>query len=239
MKQAITGALALLALCTFGAGVRADEAEVRRLLESKTGGRVHSVVRTPYSGLYEVQLNGDIVYADAKAAHVFVGNVFDAGTKQNLTQERLNKLSVIDFAELPLDQAVKTVRGNGKRVLATFEDPNCGYCRRLAKDIEGLDDVTVYTFLYPILSKDSRDKAQAVWCAADRAASWRDLMLDGTTPKAGRECETPIERNLLLGERLRVKGTPTIFLGNGERIPGAVPVAQLEEKIERAAAVGN
>jgi thiol:disulfide interchange protein DsbC len=223
----------------FGTAAQADEGEVKRLLEGKTGGRVHSVVKTPYSGLYEVQFNSELVYTDEKVTHVFVGNVFDPDTRQNLTQERLNKLSVIKFADLPLDQAVKTVRGNGRRVIATFEDPNCGHCKRLAQDIDGIKDVTVYTFLYPVLSPDSKDKAQAVWCAADRARTWHDLMVGGSAPKAEAGCETPIEKNLLLGERLRVKGTPTIFLSNGERIPGAVPVAQLEEKIDRAASIGN
>lgn len=239
MKHGSIRALALLAICMFAAGAHADEDEVKRLLESKTGGRVAGVVKTPYSGLYEVQFNGEIVYTDEKAAYVIVGKVFDAATRQNLTQERLDKLSVIDFAELPLGQAVKTVRGNGKRVFATFEDPNCGHCRRLVKDIDGMNDVTVYTFLYPILSQDSKDKAQAVWCAADRAQAWHDLMVGGAAPKAEAGCETPVEKNLLLGERLRVKGTPTIFLSNGERIPGVVPVAQLEEKIDQAASVGN
>lgn len=239
MKKTLVGALIALSFGLSAASVHADEASVKRAMEAKLGGKVEGVSKTSYLGLYEVRVDGQIVYTDEKADYIFAGNIIDGKTMQNITQERLRKLSAIKFSDLPLDQAVKTVRGNGKRVIATFEDPNCGYCKRMAKDLQNLTDVTIYTFLYPILSPDSVDKSKSIWCSNDRAKTWNDLMLNGTAPTAGGSCENPVDKNLALGQKLKVTGTPTIFLSNGERIPGAVPVAQLEKAIARAETGSN
>ncbi|MBI4989532.1 MAG: DsbC family protein [Rhodocyclales bacterium] len=220
-----------LALLLLAAGAaRADEASVKKSVEAWLGGKVESVRKTGLLGLYEVRVGNELMYTDEKVSLVFDGNIIDTRTRQNLTQERLNKLSAIKFSDLPLDLAVKTVKGDGRRVFATFEDPNCGYCKKLAKEMAGMENVTIYTFLLPILSRDSAEKSRAVWCAADRAKAWSDLMVNGTAPAAG-TCDAPIEKVLALAQKHNIRGTPTIFLSNGERIPGALPVAQLEQKL--------
>ncbi len=226
--------LLLIALAAFGGAAHANEAAVKQAVEAWLGGtKVDGVRKTPYLGLYEVRLGTDILYTDEKLTYIFSGHIIDGKTRQNLTQERMNKLSTIKFSDLPLELAVKTVRGDGKRVIATFEDPNCTYCKKLARDLQGMNNITIYTFLLPILSQDSVDKAKAVWCAADRAKAWNELMVNGVAPAPG-TCEAPTEKVLALGQKLGVRGTPTIFLANGERIPGFVAGAQLEQKMAQA-----
>lgn len=232
LKNLITRAL--LALLLVAGAAQADEAKVRQAIEAWLGGKTESVQKTNILGLYEVRIGSDILYTDEKVSYVFAGSIIDAKTRTNLTQERMNKLSAIKFSDLPLDIAIKTVRGDGKRVIATFEDPNCTYCKKLAKELAGMNNVTIYTFLLPILSQDSAEKSKAVWCAADRAKAWNDLMVHGTAPAAG-TCDTPIEKVMALAQKYKIRGTPTIFLSNGERIPGAIPVAQLEQKMAQAA----
>jgi thiol:disulfide interchange protein DsbC len=221
----------VLALAQSGdpAGKLTSEAIIKRTLEGRLGGvKVDAVAKTPYLGLYEVRMDSEIIYTDEKMNYIFSGNIIDAKNMQNLTEKRLRDLSSIKWDNLPLDTAVKTVRGNGKRVLAVFSDPNCPYCKRFEKDLARINDITVYTFLYPILSQDSTDKSKAVWCSADKSKAWNDLMVNGTAPAAAR-CDTPIEKNLELGRKHRVSGTPTLFFANGERVSGAVPQDQLEK----------
>ena len=228
-KQLVSCTGLAILLLTTGAA-RADEASARKALEAWMGGKVDEIKITSLLGLYEVRLGGEILYTDEKANYIITGNIIDLKTRQNLTQERLNKLSAIKFSDLPLELAVKTVRGDGKRVIATFEDPNCGYCKKLAKEMQGMSNVTVYTFLLPILSRDSAEKSRAVWCAADRSKAWGDLMVNNSMPAPG-TCDAPIEKVLALAQKYNIRGTPTIILSNGERIPGAIPVAQLEQKL--------
>ena len=231
----------LLATLLFAAGIAhaaADEATVKKNFESFVGGpAVDSVKKTPYGGLYEVVLkSGELIYTDAAVSFIVDGNVIDAKTRKNVTQARMAQLLKIDFATLPLDQAIKQVRGNGKRVIASFEDPNCGYCKRLAKDLQNLKDATVYTFLYPILSPDSTEKSKNIWCAKDKAAAWNDWMINAKAPAAAAAgCDTgAIDKNVALGQKLKVTGTPTIFTADGNRLPGAVPLAQLEQAMNQA-----
>ena len=226
----------LIAVACASTVALASEATVKKAVEaSLPGAQVEHVRKTPYLGLYEFKLGDELLYTDEKVSYIFAGNIIDPKTRQNLTQERLNKLSAIKFSELPLDLAVKLVRGNGKRVIATFEDPNCGYCRKLAKDLQGMNDLTIYTFLLPILSEDSAVKARAIWCATDRAKAWTELMVNGNEPAAA-SCDAPLDRLTALGQKLGVRGTPTIFLANGERIPGAVSAAQLDQRLAQIAA---
>ncbi|TMW70813.1 DsbC family protein, partial [Thauera sp. UPWRP] len=172
-----------------------------------------------------------LVYTDAKNSFIIDGNVIDTATRRDVTQQRMNELAAIDFSKLPLDQAVKVVKGKGTRVIATFEDPNCGYCKRLGKELEGMDDITVYTFLYPILSEDSKTKSDNIWCAKDQGKAWTDWVVSGKEP-AGSSCDTgAIARNVELGQSLRISGTPTIFLADGSRIGGYVPRAELEKAL--------
>lgn len=213
----------------------ADEASVKKAIEAKLGGnKVTSVTKTSYLGLYEVYADGQIFYTDEKITAILAGSLIDGKSMKNVTSERMQKLSAISFSDLPLELAVKQVRGDGKRVLASFEDPNCGYCKRLAKEMVKLDNVTIYTFLFPILSPDSLEKSNRIWCSADKAKAWNDWMIDGKAPTGKGDCDTaPIQKTVELGQKLAVSGTPTIFFADGTRVPGAVPIAQIEKKLDQ------
>lgn len=227
-----------LGLSLIGSVAYANEDAVRKGMEAFIGAPVvESVSRTPYAGLYEIVLkSGELVYTDEKVSFIVDGRVIDAQTRRDMTQARLNELSAIDFATLPLDQAIKQVKGNGKRVIASFEDPNCGYCKRLGKELAQMKDVTIYTFLYPILSPDSTTKSHNIWCSKDRAKAWNDWIVDAKNPSAA-ECDTAvIERNVALGQKLKINGTPTLFLANGSRIGGYVSAAELEKALAAVAA---
>ncbi|MBK1681628.1 DsbC family protein [Rhodocyclus tenuis] len=233
MLRRLSPAVLALALATaFATPVFADEPSVKKGMEAKLGTRIDSVTRTPYPGLYEVYSDGQIVYTDEKLATIFLGPLIDGKTMKNVTAERMQKLTAIRFSDLPLDQALKIVRGDGKRVFATFEDPNCGYCKRLAKEVTRLENVTMYVFLLPILSPDSLDKSKQIWCSADRSKAWADWMIDGKSPSGKGDCDTSaVQKNVELGRKLGINGTPTIFFADGERIPGAVPLAKIEQKL--------
>ncbi|MCK2087236.1 DsbC family protein [Thauera aromatica] len=227
-----------LFLATGLAGfTHAGEAEVKKGMEAFIGApAVESVARTGYGGLYEVVLkNGQLVYTDAETRFIIDGSLIDTATRLDVTQARMNQLSAIDFSTLPLEQAVKLVKGKGTRVIATFEDPNCSYCKRLAQEVARMDDVTVYTFLYPILGEDSTLKSTNIWCAKGqgRAQAWTDWMVDGKVPEKA-DCDaSAITRNVELGRSLRINGTPTIFLANGTRIGGYIPAAELEKALDK------
>ena len=210
-----------------------QEAAIKKLIEPRLGNdaKVQSVSKTPYAGLYEVRIDNDIVYTDAKAQYLFVGRVINSQTYQDYTKERIDEISRIKFSELPFEAALKTVKGKGERKIAVFEDPNCGYCKRLRNTLEGVDNVTVYTFMYNILSPDSAVKSKNVWCSANRAKAWDDWMLNGKLPASAAEsCATPNDRILALGQQMKITGTPTIFFTDGSRIPGAVDAKALEAK---------
>jgi thiol:disulfide interchange protein DsbC len=217
----------------------ASEADVRKNIQSWLGAnapKVENVRKLDGTGLYEVQIDGDLIYTDEKVSYIFVGgDVVDGKTRKSLTEERKQQLSQIKFSDLPLNLAVKQVKGNGKRVVATFEDPNCSYCRKLAKELQGVNDVTIYTFLYPILSPDSSEKAKNLWCAGDRVKAWNDLMIDGKQP-ASANCDHPTDKVTALGRKLNIRGTPTMFFADGSRVPGYMPVAMLEKALDKGSA---
>ncbi|MDP3439166.1 MAG: DsbC family protein [Azonexus sp.] len=219
----------------FGSALFADEAEIKKGMEAKLGTKVVSVTKAGYLGLYEVYADGNIFYTDEKLTAILVGGqLIDARNMKNMTDDRMKKLTAIKFSELPLERAIKHVRGDGRRVLATFEDPNCGYCKRLAKDILKLDNVTVYTFLYPILSEDSVRKSKQIWCSADRAKVWNDWMVDGKAPSGRDDCDTTaVSKNQEFGRKLNISGTPTIFFADGERVPGAMSPDRIEQKLSQ------
>ena len=234
-RLALLAGLSALFACQ---GALADEGEVRKNVEAflgKNGPKVESVRKMGTLGLYEVQVDSDIFYTDEKVTHLFLGDVLEAKTRKNLTEERKQKISQIKFSDLPLDYAIKQVKGNGKRVVATFEDPNCGYCKKLAKELVGVNNVTIYTFVLPILSPDSGEKAKNLWCASNRAKAWNDLMVDGVLP-ASTNCDHPTEKVSSLGRKLGVRGTPTLFFADGSRAPGYVPVASLEKALDAGSA---
>lgn len=220
----------------FGVQAMADETDIRKAMEAKLGTKVESVTKSGYMGLYEVYADGQLLYTDEKMTTIIVGGqLIDAKTMKNVTDERMKKLTAIKFSELPLERAIKQVRGDGKRIMATFEDPNCGYCKRLAKELLKLDNVTVYTFLYPILSEDSVRKSKQIWCSSDRAKAWNDWMIDGKAPAGREDCDTSaVTKNQEFGRKLNISGTPTMFFADGERVPGAMPLPRIEQKLSAA-----
>lgn len=209
----------------------ADEAKIRKVLQSRLPTMVvESVARSPFAGLYEVVLDGEIVYTDENAEYFFGGNIYDIRTlpPRNVTQERTNQLTAKTFVDAR-ELAIKRVRGGGGRTLFTFEDPNCSYCKALTRELAKMDDVTIYTFLMPLLSQDSVDKSLAVWCAKDRAAAWEDLMSRGIVPDNSRSCSNPLNRIAALAKRYQIQATPAIFLGDGRHIGGMRSAADIEK----------
>lgn len=211
----------------------AAEAAVKKAVEAKFPGiQLNSLKKTPYDGIYEVVANGNqIVYTDKNASYLMVGNLIDAKTQRNVTEERMRDLMRVKFDSLPLESAIKQVKGNGSRKLAVFSDPDCPYCKRLEAELEKITDVTVYTFLYPIASLHPQavDRSKAVWCAPDRNKAWDDLVKKGITPSSGTNCDNPIAKLNELGGKLGVTGTPTLIFADGMRVPGMAPAEQLEK----------
>ena len=231
--------LMLLAL-TASTVASAGEAEIKKAVEGMFNEKPTSITKSGFGGLYEVFVDGEIIYTDDKGSFVLAGgDLLDVKAKKNITRERLSKLTAIKFSDLPLESAIKTVRGKGTRVFATFEDPNCGYCKRFAKDLQKLDDITMYTFPYPILSQDSFNKSKAIWCADSRLKAWNDWMMDNVTPKGDGKCDNPIDTIVALGKKLKITGTPTVILSSGERIGGAVPVAELDKRLKEVSAAAK
>ena len=198
---------------------------------------IEEVSASPMPGLYEVRLAGaEIVYTDAQGNYLVQGQVFDTQQRRNLTEDRINKLTALNFSELPLKDAFTLVRGDGKRKLAVFVDPNCGYCKRFERDMEKIDNVTIYLFLYPILGPDSVQKSQSVWCAKDKAKTWSDWMVRNQ-PIPAAECDAAaVARNVELGRKHKITGTPTLLFTDGSRVPGALPIAEVEKLLVAATA---
>jgi thiol:disulfide interchange protein DsbC len=199
--------------------------------------QIDEVRKAEIPGLYEVRVDGtEIFYTDAKADFLIEGSLIDTRSKRNLTEERVEKLTAIKFESLPLKDAFAVVRGNGERKLAVFEDPNCGYCKRFERDLQKVDNVTIYMFLYPILGADSVEKSKAIWCAKDRGTAWLDWMLREQLPSsASGGCDaTALSRNVELGRKYKINGTPTLLFTNGSRVPGAVDAKKVEQMLAQA-----
>ena len=211
-----------------------QEAAIRKNLAERIPQfqKIDEVSKTPIEGVYEIRVNGaDIYYTDAQANYLIQGSLIDTKQKRNLTEERVDKLTAIDFKALPFKDAFTMVRGDGKRKLAVFEDPNCGYCKRFERDLQKINNVTIYLFLYPILSPDSTTKSNHIWCAKDKAKSWQDWMLRDATP-ASASCDTAaITRNVELGRKFKITGTPTLVFADGSKIPGAIGADQVEQRL--------
>ncbi|MDZ4255194.1 MAG: DsbC family protein [Sulfuritalea sp.] len=199
--------------------------------------RFGAVNTTPWPGVFEVVMGANLAYVDESGQYFLFGHLFDMKAQRDLTAERKDAQMRVDFAALPLADAVKDVRGTGARTIAIFSDPDCPYCLKLETEIKSLTDVTIYTFLMPIASlhPGARSKAIAVWCSPDRVAAWRALMLHDETSPA-RECPHPVDRNIALGERLGISGTPTLVAADGRILPGAASSAQIEAWLARATA---
>ena len=225
----------VFAAWSISAMAEATEANVKKLLQPRLGDGavIESVTKTPYAGLYEVKIGDELVYTDADAKFIMIGRLVDAQSSKDLTQARLDEINRIKFSDLPLEAALKSVKGNGKRVIAVFEDPNCGYCKRFEADLQKLDDVTIYLYLYPILGSDSTVKSKNIWCAADKNKAWTAWMLKNEVPaSANSACNTEaITRNVEIGKKFKITGTPTVIFQNGTRVPGAIPLEKLKEAI--------
>ena len=232
-KFAVATTIALSCL-----GAQADEAALRKNLAERIPQmpKIEEVTKSAMPGLFELTVSGgDIMYTDAEGNFLIQGNLIDAKARRNLTEERINKLSAVDFDTLPRKDAFSIVRGNGKRKIAVFEDPNCGYCKRFEKDLQKVDNVTISLYLYPILSADSTDKSRNVWCTKDKAKAWGDLMLRGQIPaQAAASCDTTaLARNVEFGKKYRITGTPTLLFADGSRIPGAITAEQVEVQLAK------
>jgi thiol:disulfide interchange protein DsbC len=235
MNLAASLAAAVLALSLALPAVAQDFERIKTELRKKfPEAQVDTVRKSGYGGLLEVTGGGEIFYTDEKTTFILLGSLLDTKTRENITEARLRKISAISFDSLPLESAIKIVRGNGSRRIAIFEDPNCGYCKRFEAELAKVPDLTMYVFLYPILSPESTTKSKAVWCAPDRAKAWLDLMLKDVVPANGGNCETPIDKVVVFGREKRISGTPTIFFEDGERVPGAMPLATFEKRLADA-----
>lgn len=231
----ITQLFLVFALLVLGqASVNADEASVKKAVEGAYPKfKVESVTKTPFAGLYEVFMAGQIIYTDDKMTFLIAeGRLVDPKTKKDITGERLDELTKIDFSSLPLEQAIKVVKGNGSRKLFVFSDVDCPYCKRLERnELANITDVTIYTYLYPLqqLHPDAPAKSKAIWCAPNRVAAWQDWIMNDQLPKAAsNSCPVPLEKVADLAKKIGVTSTPTLFFSNGKRMMGAQPYKEIE-----------
>jgi thiol:disulfide interchange protein DsbC len=233
------GLCAALLLVAASVPVAAQEAVIRKNLAERLPSlpKIDEVTRSPVPGWWEVRAGTDIFYTDEQGQYVFTGELLDTARRVNLTRERIDKLTAFDVPKLPLKDAITIRQGNGARKLIVFADPNCGYCKRFERDLMALKNVTIHTYLYPILGPDSTAKSRNIWCARDPAKAWRDWMVSGTqAPPAPAQCDTgALERNMELGRRHRVQGTPAVVFEDGSRAPGAIPVDEVERRLVAAA----
>jgi len=234
----LAGSLLALAACFSEAAAAASEdaalAHVRQAFTARFPSfPLEGVATTPFPGLYELHIGGELIYTNAQVDYLMQGSLIDAQSRTDLTEQRQQALNHVAFSELPLELAIRQVHGSGTRQIVLFEDPNCGYCKMLQKTLTQVDDITIYTFLFPILSEDSAIKARNIWCASNRTQVWQDWMRQGMVP-ATAECDnTPMSTLLALGKKMRVRGTPEIIFADGSQVSGALPLKALEEKLDR------
>jgi thiol:disulfide interchange protein DsbC len=222
---------------TPAAPMTAEATAVKKLLEQKfPNAQVKNVAKSGYFGLYEAQFEGQMVYTDPKVTYILVGSVYDTTTKENLTENKLRSLNRIAWDSLPFDLAMKKVKGNGSRKLAIFSDADCPFCARLENELKSVDDVTIYTFLFPIdqLHPDSGRKSKAIWCSPDKVKAWDEFFASGKVPDNKGDCDNPLEATHVLGEQLRVNATPTLVFADGSIVPGALPKDRLEAQMTQS-----
>lgn len=224
----------LFAVLAASASAQSGEATIRKAMEDKLKARIDQIGRSPMPGIYEVLVDGQTMYVDEKASHFILGTMVDLKTMSNVSAASRSAWLQKQYAKLPLELAIKVVRGSGKNVLVTFEDPNCGYCKRLAKDLQQFKDITVYTFLLPVLGENSEAKARAIWCAADRAKAWTDWMTNDVTPVATAKCdaEGALRKTMDLGQRFGIRGTPFLMFANGDSAPGYLQPVEIEKRFK-------
>ena len=232
IKFLFTTVLVISCIVCVGQVNAQSEQNIKSELQKKLGSnvKVKSVSPAPISGLYEVIVGNEIVYTDASGKYLIQGEVIELSTGKNITEQRQADLNRIKWADLNPANAIKTVRGNGNRQIAVFSDPNCGYCKRLEKSLQQLDNVTVYTYLIPILSPDSAQKSKQIWCSADPYKTYIDWMINGASPSGKSDCVTPLDKNMAFAKTYGITGTPTLFFTDGSRFPGAVQITDIEKK---------
>lgn len=219
-------------LAWAGLAYAQPEQQIKTEIQKKLGAnaKVKSVSPAPVSGLYEVLVGNDIFYTDTSGKYLIQGEIIELASGKNITEQRQADLNRIKWSDLNPANAIKNVRGNGSRQLAVFSDPNCGYCKRLEKSLQQLDNVTIHTYLIPILSPDSAQKSKQIWCSADPYKAYMDWMLNGITPSGKGDCSTPLDKNMAFAKTYGVTGTPTLFFTDGSRFPGAVQITDIEKK---------
>jgi len=222
-----------LLIYIFSNIAHADEASLKKSLSIHfPNQKIEVLKKIPSLQLYEVMIEDQFIYIDEKTHYFFTGYLHDLKNKRNITKERLQEIRNarrIDINSLPLEYAIKEVKGNGNRKLVIFSDPNCGYCKRLEKELLHINNVTIYTLLYPIL-QGSRELSEAIWCSDNRLESWNDFMLNGTAPTE-KDCESPIDTLLQTGRKYKVNSTPTMVFTNGKIVPGMLSAERIEKKL--------
>ena len=235
MKLLKTSLIAAALAVTFG--VHAQETTIRKNLGERIPQlqKIDEVTKSPMAGLFEIRVNGtEIYYTDAEGNFLIQGSLIDTKQQRNLTEERVDKLMAVNFDALPLKDAFTIVRGNGKRKLAVFEDPNCGYCKKFERDLQKVDNVTIHMFLYPILGAESMEKSKNIWCTKDKTKAWQDWMVRDQLPATGSCDVAAITRNVELGRKYKITGTPTLIFMDGSRVPGAIGAAEVEKHLSAA-----
>ena len=239
LKHLSLNMIVVASLLTISQFALADEVSLKKAVEAAYPKfKVESVVKTPYSGLYEVFMGGQIIYTDEKLTFLIAeGRLVDPKTKKDVTGERLEELTKVDFNSLPLEQAIKVVKGNGSRKLVVFSDVDCPYCKRLEQnELSNIADVTVYTFLYPIesLHPDAPAKSKLIWCATNRAKAWNEWIFNNKLPTTTGNCEVPLERVGELARKMGITSTPTLIFSDGRRMLGAQPYKEIEKSLQAA-----
>ena len=225
------------ATLALGLSAVAQEAVIRKNLGERYPQlkKIDEVTPSPMAGVYEIRVNGtEILYTDVKGNYLIQGSLIDTKQHRDLTEERVSKLTAINFDSLPVKDAFTIVRGDGSRKLAVFEDPNCGYCKKFERDLQSVDNVTIHMFLYPILSPDSTEKSKNIWCAKDKVKAWQDWMVRDQAPATATCDSAAITRNIDAGRKYKITGTPTLIFANGARVPGAIGAAEVEKHLTTA-----
>ena len=221
-------------LLSIGLSYAQTEQQIKTDLQKKLGAstKIRGISASPLPGIYEVLVGNEVFYTDAKSQYLIQGEIIELATGKNLTEQRQNDLNRIKWSDLPQANAIKQVRGNGSRQFAIFSDPNCGFCKRLEKSMKSLDNVTIYTFLIPILGADSLQKSKQIWCSSDPAKTYNEWMRNANALPTKTDCPTPLDKNLALAKTYGITGTPTLFFTDGSRFPGAVQISDLEKKLD-------
>lgn len=230
----------ILVLCFLSGMTWAKEEAIKEAIQPHfEGAKIESLKKTPYLGLYEVVVGGEVFYTDENVDYFFFGHVIDTKTRVSLTNERLEEIKAarrVSLDTLPLEHAIKVVRGNGERQLIIFTDPNCPYCKQLEKELLDITDVTIYNLLYPVLN-GSAELSKNIWCADNQIKAWEDFMLRGVAPKA-KDCETPLQALVQSGQQNKVTGTPTLIFADGSIVGGMIPASAIEERLMHVGEVG-